>query len=825
MGTTTEHKCYHCGDTCPDENIHIAEKYFCCDGCKLVFEILDQNDMCNYYDLESRPGIKIKSKPQGEKFAYLDDPGVQQQLIRYQDEEQTMVMFHIPQIHCASCLWLLENLYKLRPGIESSKVEFVRKQVTITFMQDTISLRQVVELLTSIGYEPALNLGDLEGNSQKKVDRRLFYQLGVAGFAFGNIMLLSFPEYLGMDTSADWSHSSFFGIISFVLALPVFFFSSTSYFTSAWHGIRKGYLNIDIPVALGILVLFGWSSYEIFSGAGSGYMDSLAGLVFFLLIGKWYQSKTYERLSFERDHRSYFPIAITKLVDGHEQAVPLTALQPGDRILVRNQELIPADGILENGSAKIDNSFVTGESKPIIKAIGSQLYAGGRQVGGNIIITLTKQVSQSYLTQLWSHEAFKKQEQEDLTTIANRVSRYFTPIILALALGTFVYWAFHDMSWAIRSVAAVLIVACPCALALASPFTFGNSMRIMGRARTYLKNTGTIERLAAVDTIVFDKTGTLTRSRHSSIKYHGTELSDHEMGLVRSLVHNSMHPLSQELYGYIDAPADNKVTNFIETEGKGIEALVDHYYVRIGSEKFVSDIAKANAPKATHTRTWVAINDQVMGYFEFEGQYRDGLSDLVAALKPHYKLAILSGDNASEQQRLQTMLGNDVEMLFERSPMDKLEYILNLQQQGRNVMMVGDGLNDAGALKQSNIGITISEDINNFSPACDAILDARQFGKLHQLMRFSRGSINVVRIAFGISFMYNAIGLFFAMQGLLSPVIAAILMPVSSLTVVLFSTIGTWWLGNKYGLLDEVVDTDEPNIIKKKEHQLLSEAI
>lgn len=825
MGTTTKHTCYHCGDKCPDDHIHIAEKFFCCDGCKLVFEILDQNDMCAYYDLETRPGTKIKSSPQGDKFAYLDDPGVQQQLIRYQDDEQTVVMFHIPQIHCASCLWLLENLYKLRPGIDSSNVEFVRKQVTINFQQSEISLRQLVELLASIGYEPALSLGDLEGNSQKKVDRKLFYQLGVAGFAFGNIMLLSFPDYLGMDTSADWSHSSFFGIISIVLALPVFFYSSTSYFTSAWHGLRKGYLNIDVPVALGILVLFGWSCYEILSGLGSGYMDSLAGLVFFLLIGKWYQSKTYERLSFERDHRSYFPIAITKLVDGEELAVPLTSLQPGDRILVRNQELIPADGLLESKSAKIDNSFVTGEAKPIVKVQGAQLYAGGRQVGGNIILTLTKQVSQSYLTQLWSHDAFKKEEHDDLTTIANRVSRYFTPIILALALGTFMFWVFKDMSWAIRSVAAVLIVACPCALALASPFTFGNAMRILGRAKTYLKNTGTIERMAAVDTIVFDKTGTITQSRHRSITYQGSKLNEHDLGLVRSLAHNSLHPLSQELYNFINADADLNVSNFIESEGKGIEGMVDAYYVRIGSEKFVSDIAKTDAPKATHTRTWIAINNEVKGYFEFEGQYREGLNEIISALKPHYKLAILSGDNAGEEENLKKLMGNDVEMLFNRTPMDKLEYIMTLQQQGHNVMMVGDGLNDAGALKQSNVGVTISEDVNNFSPACDAILDARQFSRLHQLMRYSKGAINVVRIAFGISFMYNAFGLFFAMQGLLSPVMAAILMPVSSFTVVLFSTLATWWLGNKYGLLNELPEQTEANHEKEPTSPTLTKAV
>lgn len=821
-----ETTCYHCGDICPDLKISREEKYFCCEGCKTVYEILQENDLCQYYNLEENPGIKIKTPGMGNRFAYLDDAGVQRKLIRYRDEQQTMVMFYVPQIHCASCLWLLENLYRMREGILSSRVDFVNKEVTIGFDEGKISLRQVVELLTSIGYEPSLNLEHLEGKQTKNVNRKLYIQLGVAGFAFGNIMLLSFPEYLGMREAADWTHSQFFGLISIILVLPVFLYSSQSYFTSAWHSLRKRYLNIDIPIALGILVLFGWSVYEIASGMGGGYLDSLAGLVFFLLIGKWYQSKTYSRMSFERDYTSYFPIAITRIEGEEETSVPLTDLQPGDIILVRNQELIPADGVLMSGVARIDYSFVTGESKPVYKRQGDDLFAGGKQTGSAITLQLTKKVSQSYLTQLWSQDAFSKEHDLNLAGIANKLSQYFTPTILVLGLVTFLYWVVAgSLPVAVQALVAVLIVACPCALALASPFTFGNALRMFGRGNFYLKDTHAIERLAAVDTIVFDKTGTLTQSRHRNITFHGKPLTGQEENLVRCLVKQSTHPLSRELYDYLESPAICDISNYNEVEGKGIEAMVGPYLVRIGSRSFLGkDIQAPPEVAPLQTQTWLSINGELRGYFSFENQYRQGLEDVITRLKSQYHLAIISGDNESERERLEHMMGMGLEMRFNQLPQNKLAYIKHLQQQGYNVMMVGDGLNDAGALKQSDFGLTISEDVNNFSPACDAILDAFRFDKLTNYISYSKGAVKVVKAAFAISLMYNAVGLFFAMQGMLSPVIAAILMPVSSLTVVLFSTLATWWLARRHDILmtNVTISNDTGHNLRKGEGITLS---
>lgn len=790
--------CFHCGDPCPDFSIVIDDKAFCCEGCKMVYQILEEGDLCQYYDLEQNPGIKLKNKPSQARFAYLDDKEVQRKLIQFAEGDLAILKLHIPQIHCASCLWLLENLYKLRDGIISAQVNFVQKDVTIRFDKAKVSLRQLIELLSSIGYEPALSLENLGGSSAKKVNRRLYYQLGVSGFAFGNIMLLSFPEYLGMESATDWTHSAFFGYLSILLALPVFLFSAQDYFKSAWHAVRKGYLNMDLPVSLGIIVLFTWSCYEIISGLGSGYMDSLAGLLFFLLIGKWYQSKTFDRLSFERDYSSYFPIAITRIEGEVAQSVPLTKLRIGDVILVRNQELIPADGILIDGDARIDYSFVTGESASIHKGVNDEVFAGGRQVGSSIKLRLTKQVSQSYLTELWSQQAFQKSDEADLGTLANKVSRYFTPAILALATGTFLYWYRVDLIVAIQAAAAVLIVACPCALALASPITFGNAMRILGRQRVYIKDTTIIERLAAITAIVFDKTGTITQARQSDVNYVGAELSAKEWAAVKSITQNSLHPLSQQIANQIREAGNCTVTDYKELEGAGIEATCAGILVRMGSAKFVQAPA---TDKALTTQTWIAIDGKVRGYFEFQNQYRSGLTEVIHELGS-YQLAVVSGDNASEQQRLARMFPQNAALQFGQSPKDKLNFIHQLQLTGAHVMMLGDGLNDAGALKQSHVGVSISENVNNFSPACDVIMHSDMFSNLPAVLQFSKQAVYVVKGAFAISFMYNAVGLFFAMQGALSPLIAAVLMPVSSFSVVVFSTIFTWWYAKKVGLVE-----------------------
>jgi Cu+-exporting ATPase len=545
-------------------------------------------------------------------------------------------------------------------------------------------------------------------------------------------------------------------------------------------------LNIDIPIALGILVMFIRSTVDIVFDLGQGFFDSLTGLIFFMLLGKLFQQKTYSFLSFERDYKSYFPIAITKIdSDGKEISVQVYDIEKGDRLLIRNQELIPVDGILISNKASIDYSFVTGEAIPIEKKSGDKVYAGGKIIGNIIELEVLFSVSQSYLTQLWSNDVFQKKINQKHKTITDKISQYFTPILLLLALVVFIVWLFKDISMAFNVLTAILIVACPCALALTAPFTLGNVLRIMGNQKMYLKNATVIEQLAKVDTIVFDKTGTITSNKKSSVHFNGDELSNEELKLLKNVIRGSNHPLSRKIYEYLPKSENIEVTYFNEITGKGIEAKITYKSILIGSASLV-DVIENEISK--QTKVHIKIDGKYKGFYSFDNQYRIGIEELFKNLANNYELKILSGDNDGEKEILNALLPDNTELIFNQKPEQKLEYIEKLQLQGKNVMMIGDGLNDAGALAQSNVGISISENVNVFSPACDGIMDASQFSKIGYYLKFSKNAMLTIYMSFGLSLLYNLVGLTFAISGNLSPLVAAIIMPLSSITVVGFVT-------------------------------------
>lgn len=795
--SSVETTCYHCGEDCGSHIVRHDDKSFCCDGCKVVYTILEENNLCNYYTLNEASGISFKRRSM-ERYSHLDNQDVIAKLIDFTDGRQSRVHFHLPQIHCSSCLWLLENLNRIDEGILQSRVNFLKKEVTIFYEEENTSLRKIVELLATLGYAPVLNMERLEQPRVGAVEKTLYYKIGLAGFAFGNIMLLSFPEYLGLDAQSEFTFARFFGYLNILLAVPVVVYSGYDYLRSAWQGLSQRHLNIDVPVSLGILALFGRSVYEILTHTGAGYLDSLAGLIFFLLVGKWFQQKAYHTISFDRDYKSYFPMATTVLREGEEVILTLDQLGKGDQLLIRHGELIPADAILLNGIGKIDYSFVTGESEPVGIESGDKVYAGGRQMGGTIRLEVIEKVAQSYLTSLWNDNIFDKQQEKGATSrLADRVATFFTGVILVVAIGTLIYWLPRDLSIAFHSFTAVLIVACPCAVALSIPFTFGNVMRILGNRHFYLKNTNVVELLAEISHIVFDKTGTITYGQGARSYYDGTPLHAREKSWIRSLVHQSSHPVSRQIEATFRQSAIMEVSGFISTEGLGIEGQVEGHQVKIGSYRFVSA-----QPNPGNRGTWIMIDGEIKGVVTQSGRYRKSLRTVISQLAGLFHLSLLTGDNNREKSTLETIFGTGTDMYFEQSPAEKLAYIKGLQQSDAKAMMIGDGLNDAGALKQSDVGVVVTEEVNNFVPSCDAILDASQFADLPVFLRMARLSLRIVYGAYFIALLYNIVGLSFAVQGLLSPVIAAILMPLSSITIVLFgmgvSTLTARWLGIPY---------------------------
>lgn len=798
-------KCFHCGDICSDDSIAIADKYFCCTGCKTVYELLDENKLCNYYNFQNAPGLS----PQidfGHRFNYLDEEDMIEKLIDFCNEQISAITFYIPQIHCSSCIWLLENLYKINDGILRSQIDFLKKKLYVQYKHEIISLKEVVKLLATVGYEPQINLESAERQKEVKTNKHLYYKIGIAAFCFGNIMLLSFPEYLSINITETF-YRKLFGYLSLLLSLPVFVYSASPYFVSAYKGVRKKIINIDFPITLGVFVLFFRGAYEVLMNSGAGYFDSLTGLIFFLLIGKLFQEKTYAALNFERSYKSYFPLAVTVLNEGEEKSTPVSKLKVGDRIVIRQNEIIPADAILFKGTGNIDYSFVTGESRPTQKVMGELIYAGGKQKGSAIELEVVKEVSQSYLTRLWNNDTFSKRIESNFTNFSNSVSKYFTIIILFIATAAAMLWLGEGLNQTLSVFTAVLIVACPCALALSVPFTLGNAIRIFGKNKFYLKNSGVVEEIAKINHIVFDKTGTITETGSASVQFIGGGLNKFQKELVRVLVKNSTHPLSGIIYKHNSEGQNFDVKGYEEHSGLGISGTILGSEIKLGSFTFVNgekqhpEHHSSASNERFETRVYLSINGALLGFYNITNSYRGGIADVIKKLSSCYELSLLSGDNESEKHTLLKYFNDASKLFFRQLPADKLNFVRKHQSLNKKVMMIGDGLNDAGALSASNVGISVTENISSFAPACDAILDAAELKQLPKFLSFAKTAVHIIYLSFGISFLYNIVGLCFAVEGMLSPIVAAILMPVSSISVVIFATLSTNFMARRRGLL------------------------
>ncbi len=772
--------CFHCGDTCLNDDLKLNDKNFCCNGCLTVYEILNQNGLDGFYNYE------MDSRKRGgvnkDKYEFLDNSEIEDKILSFQIENKSQLIIELPDIHCSACLYLLENIYKINPAILESKVNFLKKEATILFDNQNLSLRKLSELLDSIGYPPNYNLASIE-NSKKKSNRTLYFQLAAAGFAFGNVMLFAFPDYLSGNT-LDSNIREFLSYISLILS-PIVLYAGSDFFKSAWQGLKVKHINVDLPLSLGIIALFLRSAFEILTGIGMGYIDSLTGLIFFLLLGKVFQKKTYDRLNFENDFSSYFPLSV-QVKNKDRKYIALTELKAGDRIILKNGDIIPNNSILYSSKAFIDYSYVSGESNLIDIEKGGKLYAGGRIVGAMIEIDLLQDFDKEHLDRIWLGE--KKYDKNNVFShLSDNAAKRFTFLIIFLSIGSFIYWYNIDIHTAWDALTAVLIIACPCALALTTPFTYGTAIRILASKGFFIKEANAVETISRTKQIVFDKTGTLTDTKHSKIEYFGDEISNENLSIIRAGVENSNHPLSKILFDFLKIEKA-EIDSFEEITGKGIIVKSGTNTIKIGSKGWLNfnEVKDVN-----ESSVFIEINDVFVGYFTFKQNYRNNIFEMISKLKTYAKIFMISGDNDFEKEFLINNLGKEIELKFNMLPDDKYKYINELKLSGFTTLMIGDGLNDSGALNNADVGISVSNDASSFTPGSDAIIDGDKLSKLDSYLNFIKSTRKVVIFSFIISFLYNIVGLSFAITGNLSPLVAAILMPLSSISIVLFTTIST----------------------------------
>lgn len=731
-----------------------------------------------------------------ENFDFLDDEKIAEKIIDFKDKNITFVRFFIPSIYCSSCISVLENLSNHHKYILESTVDFSNKKVGIIFKNKNLRLSELAVFLEKIGYKPSINSESIEDNQEKIFDRKLIGKLAVSFFCFGNIMLLAIPEYVGAYEDVWFlENRNFFRYLMGILSFPVVLFSLMDHVKYALLGLKKHIFNMDIPITIGIVVLFLWSCYEVFLDLGSGYFDSLAGFSFFLLLSRMFQIHTHRRiLSFDQNYKSFYPIYVSRICNNKEEKILLSSLKKGDLIAIRNEEIIPADSILIKGIASLDNSFITGESHLINKKIGERIYAGSKQKGEIIYLKIIKNIDQSYLSLLWNKKKFYHKKLLHLNSISNRFSQYFTPIILMISIITGIYWSFINVSKVFQTTFSVLIITCPCALVLSSPLIFGNIIRFFSKKGFYVKDIFTMERISTISTLIFDKTGTITDLNKEKVFFIGKKLRHKEKKIIASLLRNSNHPLSKKIFTELSIKEYYSINNFQEIIGQGMQGVIQNVSVKIGSPKYLG-ITINNWKETTVA---VSINEKFFGYFLFRNFYRKGIKKIFKNLKK-YEIVILSGDNNElEKKYLESILPKSSKIFFNQSPEEKFNYVKKIQRNGKQVMMIGDGINDYAALNQSEVGVAISENPSNFFPSCDAFIQSNYLDKIFLFLKISKIATRLVIVNFMISLFYNGIGIIFAVTGHLKPFIAAILMPLSSLSVIIFSILSTWMVSRRF---------------------------
>jgi Cu2+-exporting ATPase len=790
--------CAHCGLPVPAGLLDSgAALQFCCAGCRAVHDMLVAGGLERFYDLSRAAGSRpAPARPRDRSYAELDDPGFQSRSCSETTGGLRHTELYLEGIHCSACLWLVERLPRLVPGVVEIRLDLPRSRASVRWDPATTTLSAIARRLDALGYPPHPCRGRGAQEARRREDRAMLVRIGIAGAVAANVMGIAFALYGGMLHGMEPEFATFFRWASLVIAVPSLIWGAGVFFLGAWVALRTRTLHMDLPISVGLLAGFVHAAVATVTGASEPYLDSLTVLIFLLLAGRHLQRRQQRSAADATELiAALAPSAARLIEDGAIREVPLEALMPGAHVEVRAGDTIPADGVVVSGRSTLDLSLLSGESRPVGASPGDAVHAGTVNLSSRLEVRIRHTGEDTRLGRLMRLVEEHARRRAPIVQLADRLSGYFVGAVLALAAVTFALWVRLDAARAVDHAVALLIVTCPCALGLATPLALSAAIGHAARSGLLIKGADVLEKLARPGRMWLDKTGTLTEGRVALVGWWGEESA---RPLAAAVEAHSSHPIARALVSAVAEVGIRLDATATETPGGGVEGRVGSQDVLVGSIGFVgARVGEMSPPLASRldmltgeglTPVLVAIDGSVVALAAFGDPLRPEAAGVVRRLSDlGWRLGILSGDHPRVVSAAGERLGLPArDCLGGMTPEAKLDLVASQAAHG-TVIMVGDGVNDTAALAAATVGVGVSGGAEAALAAADVFVTRPGVAALVELLLGAQRAMRVVKRNLVFSLLYNVIGVVLAMAGLLNPLVAALLMPASSLTVVVSS--------------------------------------
>ncbi|MBI5006359.1 MAG: heavy metal translocating P-type ATPase [Nitrosomonadales bacterium] len=796
--------CFHCGLPIPPEadfhaRLDEAERDFCCFGCQSVSSAIYEAGLQGYYQ-RTPEGVLLGPPPEPPKdIEIYDFDEVQQEFTTCSGDVRDIHLL-VEGIHCAACVWLIERGLQRAPGVLSAEVNLAGKRLHLRWDNSKNKLSDLIRALARIGYSAVPYDPESAEGAIKKTNRAMLFRLFFAGFAMMNMMWIAIALYSGANQD---EFRGFFHWMGLLLATPTLLYSGYPFFRGALGGLRAGHLTMDLPIALGLSVTYAYSLYVTLTNNQHGevYFDTVTNLTFVILIGRYLEGMfRHQAVSATKRLMELQPRVALVMHDGHEQMTPIRGVKLGDLVMVKPGYTVPVDGVVLEGHSAVDESMLSGESIPVSKSVGAMVSAGTLNTSGVLMVEVRAQLQDTTLSKIIRLVEEAQSSKAPIQRLADTIVPWFVLVTLLCATITFFIWNSHDFEIALMAATSVLIITCPCALGMATPMSIAVASGLGAKHGILVKNGLVLETLSKVTHFVFDKTGTLTEGKMSVAQVHvaaGVDAQDvvrHAAAIERY----SEHSVAHAIVAYAEEQQlpfrDLFVSGFQAVAGLGVEADSGGQRVLLGSAEWLTrqgiELDAALQARVHQLElqamscVYMAQNGKHVAIIALADQLRSDARQLVEELRASgITMTLLSGDRRPVAEAIARQLGG-MEVIAEVLPQDKDQVIQRLQQGGAVVAMVGDGVNDAPALIRADVGIALGSGTDVSVESADIVLMHNELDKVRQAVQLSRRTLRTIKQNIGLSFVYNAIMVPLAMMAKVSPLVAAISMPISSLIVI-----------------------------------------